>query len=169
MRELPGSKLYLKRCGLDDPSVTERILGLFAEHGIPSTRIILESHTSNVKSHLECYNRADICLDTFPYNGTTTTCEALWMGVPVVTLCGAHHACRVSTSILRTAGLGELSANNPDTYKSIVCNLAQNESFRLNLMDGIRERLVNCGLCDGASFTRKFEAAVNLMVKEKRR
>ena len=75
--------------------------------------------------HLELYNRIDIGLDTFPYHGTTTTCEALWMGVPVVTLAGQRHAARVGVSLLTNLGLGELIADTPEQYLQIAQALGQ--------------------------------------------
>src|SRR5208282_4159051 len=74
--------------------------------------------------HLALYNRVDIALDPFPYHGTTTTCEALWMGVPVITLAGQSHVSRVGVSLLSNVGLPELIAQTPEQYVSIARELA---------------------------------------------
>ena len=94
-------------------------------------------HTESYKEHLGIYNEIDIGLDTFPYNGTTTTCEALWMGVPVVTLAGDRHASRVGLSLLSNIGLPELSAKTVDEYIDKAVKLASDiEKLRF-----LRERI----------------------------
>ena len=103
------------------------------------------------------YEGVDIALDTHPYNGTTTTCEALWMGVPVVTLAGDVHMARVGASLLHSAGLDELIATDGEAYVAIAVALANDEARRRTLRTGVRERLAASALLDHAGFTRKLE------------
>jgi predicted O-linked N-acetylglucosamine transferase (SPINDLY family) len=101
----------------------------------------------------------DVALDTLPYNGGTTTCEALWMGVPVVTLAGATHAARMGASLLRAAGLPELVAGEPEDFVARAVRLASDPAALARLRGGMRERLARSPLLDGARFTYGLEAA----------
>jgi protein O-GlcNAc transferase len=112
---------------------------------------------------LALYNRVHIALDSFPYNGTTTTCEALWMGVPVVTLRGDRHASRVAASLLSQVGLTDWIADSPDDYLEIAANLAGVPSRLTELRHSLRPRVAASPLCDGRAFTRKIEAAYRTM------
>ena len=109
LKAVPGSRLLLKAKALADPATRDRVAGLFGAQGIAPDRLDLMGWVLD-GDPLETYNRVDIGLDTFPYNGTTTTCEALWMGVPAVSLVGATHAGRVGLSLLTRAGLTDLAA-----------------------------------------------------------
>ena len=113
---VPGSRLLIKSTGLADPSPRRTLLARFAAHGIDSARIETLGQTRTRDEHLRTYSRVHVALDTFPYNGTTTTCEALWMGVPVVARTGDRHAARVGESLLRTAGLAEWLARDDDDF-----------------------------------------------------
>jgi len=99
----------------------------------------------------------DIGLDPFPYNGTTTTCESLWMGVPVITLRGDRHAGRVGASILTRMGLKDMVAESQDQYVGIGIKLAQDMTALENLRADLRSRMQSSGLCDGRSFARIME------------
>jgi protein O-GlcNAc transferase len=103
LREIPDSRLLLKARGLDDPFVTSPIIDSFSARGISSDRIELRGRIEDPRGHLSLYGEIDVALDTFPYHGTTTTCEALSMGVPVVSLEGDAHRSRVGASLLATA------------------------------------------------------------------
>ena len=116
---MPSSRLIIKSRGLGEKSLHERIHQHFASRGVPADRLEIRGHEPNVISHLAAYNQMDIALDTFPYHGTTTTCEAIWMGVPVVTLAGQTHVSRVGVSLLSTVGLPELIAQSAEEYVSI--------------------------------------------------
>jgi len=95
MRNLPYSKFLLKNRRLSDNSTQTRYQGLFEKYGVSAERIIMKPHTAGRNEHMDMYNSVDIALDPFPYNGTTTTFEALWMGVPVLTIMGDRHVSRV--------------------------------------------------------------------------
>jgi len=107
LKAVPDSHLLLKSKQLADPDVKSRYLDLFEKEGIDKNRIELYSYLDKKEEHLDLYHSIDICLDPFPYNGTTTTCEALWMGVPTITLRGDRHASRVGASIMNYVGLKE--------------------------------------------------------------
>src|SRR3546814_5254225 len=97
----------------------KRIIDGFEKHGIPNRRLDLRGRMESRADHLALYASVDVALDSFPYNGATTTCEALWMGVPVVALAGERHAGRVGLSLLASAGLREMIAGGPDQYVAI--------------------------------------------------
>jgi predicted O-linked N-acetylglucosamine transferase (SPINDLY family) len=103
------------------------------------------------------YDRVDIALDTFPYNGTTTTCEALWMGVPVVTLAGATHHGRVGVSILSNVELTDQIAESPDEYVRKAVELAGDPDGLLFLRETMRDRMRRSPLMDAGRFTRSLE------------
>ena len=109
------------------------------------------------KEHLNVYNRIDIALDTFPYNGTTTACEAIWMGVPVVTLCGNSHVSRVGASLLSNIGISELVAKTPDEYIRIASDLAADLNRLQDLRKSLREMMMRSPLTDAERFTRNLE------------
>ena len=114
--------------------------------------------------HLSRYGEVDIALDVFPYNGTTTTCEALWMGVPVVTLAGSIHVSRVSASILNNVGLADLVADTPEKYLEIAQRLAVDVEKRRALRAGMRARMLSSPLLDAPGFARDLEAAYREML-----
>jgi len=156
----PHSKLCLKARPFFDSNIKNEYLKLFKEAGIDSGRLILLSSTKTTVEHLQLYNSIDIALDTFPYNGTTTTFEALWMGVPVVCIKGERHASRVSFSVLKTLGVNELVAADKQQYVNIACNLASNIEGLSALRNELRPRMSQSPLLDGREFTRKFESAL---------
>jgi predicted O-linked N-acetylglucosamine transferase (SPINDLY family) len=158
-----GSCLVLKGKALADESVAKRFCERFAAHGIGRERLEFLSHTPSTREHLEAYGRVDVALDPFPYAGTTTTCEALWMGVPVVTLAGGRHASRVGVSLLTTLGLSEIIAADPDRYLAIAAGLASDPARLAALRSTLRPRLRASALCDVASFVPKLEAAYREM------
>ena len=114
-------------------------------------------------AHLALYDRVDIALDPFPYNGTTTTCEALWMGVPVVTLRGDRHAGRVGASLLSQVGLADWIAGSTDDYLEIAAKLAGAPSLLTELRHSLRPRVAGSPLGNGSAFARKIEAAYRTM------
>ena len=105
----------------------------------------------------------DVALDTFPYHGHTTTCEALWMGVPVVTLAGRTHLSRVGVSIMRRIGLDELVAATPDEYVRKALALAGDLEKLRALRAGLRQRMRASPLLDAAGFARALESAYGKM------
>ncbi|MBM4147311.1 MAG: glycosyltransferase, partial [Nitrospira sp.] len=157
LKATPGSCLVMKAKSLSDRPTREHVLGMFAQGGIAPGRIELLSWEASIQAHLNIYNRIDIGLDTFPYNGTTTTCEALWMGVPVITLAGNPHASRVGASLLSNIGLPELVARTPDEYAAIAVNLAGDSKGLKAFREHMRDRMTYSPLCDEKRFTANLE------------
>jgi protein O-GlcNAc transferase len=154
---IPESRLFLKSRGLEDPETATRIHGSFAKHGVNEERILLDGRELSVPAHLALYHQVDVALDTFPYNGTTTTCEALWMGVPVITLAGETHVARVGASLLTHVGAASWIAPTPEEYCQKAIELALDLRRMPSLRGELRERMRNSPLCDAALFTRGLE------------
>ena len=136
---------------------------LFEKAGIVPERVELLGRLPDFSDHLSCYNRVDIALDTFPYHGTTTTCEALWMGVPVVSLAGKAHASRVGVSLLSNVGLPELVGSSEEEYVQIAVQLANNLPRLKSLHSSLRERMQKSPLTDAPRFARDVEMAYREM------
>jgi predicted O-linked N-acetylglucosamine transferase (SPINDLY family) len=164
--EVPGSRLLLKNTGFGQPSVQGSVRAVLGRAGIAEERLTFMGHTPSVAGHLAGYSGVDIGLDTFPYCGTTTTCEALWMGVPVVTLEGRTHASRVGVSLLRNVGLPELVAQSGEEYVSIAAGIAADRARLAELRATLRERMKASPLMDAPRFAREIEAAYREMWRE---
>jgi predicted O-linked N-acetylglucosamine transferase (SPINDLY family) len=160
LRAVPGSSLLLKGKALGDPAARAVVAQSLGNAGISPDRLHLLADIPDLREHLAAYSRIDIALDPTPYNGTTTTCEALWMGVPVVTLRGRLHAGRVGASLLSAAGFPEWIANSPERYVRIATALAQDRSRLASLRGRQRERVRASRLCDAITHTRALEAAL---------
>lgn len=157
--DVPAARLVLKAKQFRDPSVRDRIASMLADAGVPRERLDLRAWSRDIREALGDYGTIDVALDTLPYNGTTTTCEALWMGVPVVTLAGAGHAGRVGASLLGAAGLDELVARTPEAYCRKAIELATDPGRLSELRATLRERLGRSALLDRGGFARQVEAA----------
>jgi protein O-GlcNAc transferase len=156
---VPNSKLLLKSADLQIPATQQRIRDIFARHTIAPDRIAFSNAGLPYADHLALYNRVDIALDTFPYNGTTTTLEALYMGVPVVTQTGSVHAARVGTSLLTALALPQLIASSPDDYVQRAIALASDLPALAALRSSLRERLRQSPLVTPAPFIGHLETA----------
>ena len=135
---------------------------MFTERGIAAERITLQFWDPSPK-HLESYNLVDIGLDTFPFNGATTTCEALWMGVPVITLAGTAYHSRAGISLLSNVGLLELIAKTHDEYIGIAINLASDIEKLQLLRKSLRDRMSHSPLTDAKRFTANLEMCYRKM------
>ena len=155
---VPKSLLLLKSRALSDEPTRRRYFEMFERVGVESARLRFLPWTDK-KMHLAVYGEVDIALDPFPYNGTTTTCEALWMGVPVVALAGDRHAGRVSASILRRIGLDDLVASDQVGYVELAARLAGEATRLAELRAGMRARLEASPLMDAKGFARDVERA----------
>jgi predicted O-linked N-acetylglucosamine transferase (SPINDLY family) len=163
---VPGSRMLIKTRGIGTPAARRSILGQFEDRGVAPVRVQTQELVETKSEHLGWYGKVDIGLDTFPYNGTTTTCEALWMGVPVVTLAGRVHAGRVGASILGSLGLRELVADSPRRFVEIAAGLAADHARLVSLRAGMRERMRNSRLMDAADMAAQFEKAVRAIWQE---
>lgn len=163
LRAVPQSRLLVKSAPLTDCATTERYYGLFESQGIGRDRVELIGHTATQAEHLDLYKRLDIALDTFPYNGTTTTCEALWMGVPVVTLTGLRHSGRVGVSLLNAVEMQDWIAETPEQYVATAAKLAADLPRLTRLRAGLREHMAISPLCDGKAFAAKVEVVYREM------
>ncbi len=159
LRAVPEARLLLKSRALADGATRKRYRALFAAQGVAAERIDMAGHIESTGGHLGAYGRIDIALDTFPYNGTTTTCEALWMGVPVVTLTADRPAGRVGASLLTQAGLETAVATAPAEFFEAATALAANPQRLADLRAGLRGRLKRSCLMDRAAFARSIETA----------
>jgi predicted O-linked N-acetylglucosamine transferase (SPINDLY family) len=140
-----------------------RVAGEFAAEGIDGQRLELIGWLNKPGDHLRLYERIDLALDPFPYNGTTTSCEALWMGVPVLTLAGQRHAARVGASLLGGLGLDTYVATSIDTYVARAVELARAPASLNALRGELRDRMTGSALCDGPRFARALETAYRQM------
>ncbi|MGA2442513.1 MAG: tetratricopeptide repeat protein [Tepidisphaeraceae bacterium] len=158
-----GSRLLLKSAGAGQASVRKRLSEQFAARGVSADRIEMLGHITDVRRHLELYNRVDVAFDTFPYHGTMTTCGALRMGVPVVTLIGRAHVSRVGFSLLSQVGLPELAASDPEQYVRVAAELAGDAKRLGELRRTLRARMEASPLMDAPRFARNVEAAYRQM------
>lgn len=157
LNAVPRSHLMLKSATLADVHVRERTSERFSKHGIEADRLDLLPWTASSAEHLECYRKLDIALDTFPYNGTTTTCEALWMGVPVITLRGETHAARVGMGLLNQLGLAEFVVESPGAYVEHAASLSRDLSRLRELRGMLRARMRDAPLTDAAGFRGRLQ------------
>lgn len=162
LRQIPGSQLLLKTRAMEDEVARQLLIERFAGHGISAERLLLEGAAPRAEL-LAAYNRVDIALDPMPYGGGTTTVEALWMGVPVVTLRGRTWVGRVSESILSTIGLPDLVAGNADAYVDLAVGLATDADRRNSLRSRLRAVTEASPLFDGKRFTHNLETAYREM------
>jgi predicted O-linked N-acetylglucosamine transferase (SPINDLY family) len=163
LKRVPGSRLKLKARSFDDFGTRKYLLERFDDHGIPADRIWFEGYAVGLREHFLLYGSVDIALDTFPYNGTTTTCEALWMGVPVVALRGDSHVSRVGADILSRLGLDEWVTSSHDRYVDIAVGLAGDTERLQRLRVDLRQRMSASHLMNPKNYTAELEKAFRTM------
>ena len=164
LHAVPRSRLLLKAMQLHDRELRDAVAGRFATHGIPPERLDILPGETAPEDHLATYRRIDIALDPFPCNGVTTTCEALWMGVPVLALPGARHSARVGSSLLAQIGLHECVAASPDDYVRRAADLAADPARLATWRRTLRERLAASPLGDADDYARRVEAAYRALL-----
>ncbi len=156
LRRVPGARLYLKyRRSYGSAMLRDRVLRALGRDLAP--RVDFDDWPQTMEEHLDCYRRVDIALDSFPFSGSTTTFEALWMGVPVVTLAGDVMAARWSASMLHTLRLNELIAPAPADYITIAVALARDIGRLTEIRRRLNESVASSLLCDGPRATRHLE------------
>jgi predicted O-linked N-acetylglucosamine transferase (SPINDLY family) len=154
-----NTRLMLKNNSLNDIRVAERVAAAFEEHGVSAARLALAPFCNSTEEHLAAYNEVDAALDTFPYNGTTTTFEALWMGAPVITLRGRLHSSRTGGAILSRLGLEEFIADSLEAYIDLASSLPDRMKRLINLRPQLRTMLESSPFCKTAQQTREIEQA----------
>ncbi|KAJ8493405.1 hypothetical protein OPV22_015126 [Ensete ventricosum] len=160
---VPNSRLVVKCKPFCCDSVRQRFLSTLEQMGLESLSVDLLPLILFNHDHMQAYSLMDISLDTFPYAGTTTTCESLYMGVPCVTMAGSVHAHNVGVSLLTKVGLGRLVAKTEEEYVKLALQLASDVSALGELRMTLRELMSKSPVCDGAKFTRGLESTYRNM------
>ena len=155
LRRVPSARLFLKYYGLQNSESQNYFQSKFAARGIEPNKIVFEGSSPHHEL-LAAYNRVDIALDTQPYSGGVTTCEALWMGVPVITFTGKTFAGRHATSHLTNAGYRQFIANGEDGYVDLAVHWANQLSSLASIHSEMREELRQSSLCDTTRFANDF-------------
>jgi predicted O-linked N-acetylglucosamine transferase (SPINDLY family) len=164
---VPNSRLLLKGRDFETPDIRELLLGRMQRSGVPTDRVDLIPRTESTAEHLAQYSRVDVALDTFPYNGTTTTCEAIWMGRPVITLCGARHAARVGSSLLTQLGRNEWVAQSVSRYVDLAVTLAAVPDTIRAASSDLRSCVARSPLLNHAEQGRRFAEALRNCWRER--
>lgn len=157
LRHVPHSTLLIKERTLGERA-RGRLVAALASRGVDASRLSFAGESQRTGDHFAAYCHADIALDTYPYHGTTTTCEALWMGVPVVTLMGDTHRARVGGSILSTVGLPILACQRPEDFVRVCVDLASSRATLLQLRGSLRSMMSRSALMDAKGLARAIEA-----------
>ncbi len=163
LERVPDSRLILKSQGLSSNDIVNNILKIFAERGIDKQRIEFRHYSPNREQHWKEISDFDIALDSFPYNGTTTTCDLLWLGVPVITRSGNSHVSRTTGSILNTLGLGDWIAYSDDEFVELCVKKAADMESLAELHQSLKNRMTNSTLINVESFMPAFESALTEM------
>ena len=156
---VPGSRLLLKAPQLDDPALLPQVSARLTSAGLDLRRISLRGGSAH-HAHLASYAEIDIALDPFPYSGGLSTCEALWMGVPTVTLPGRGFASRHTLSHQENAGLSGWAAASPEAYVALAARRASDLDGLATLRAGLRAQVAASPLCDAPKFGRSLGAAL---------
>ncbi|MBS1155989.1 MAG: repeat-containing protein [Proteobacteria bacterium] len=162
LEALPDSNLLIMNREVEDPFVASALQAFFTSRGIDPARIALKG-AMNHTDYLAMHQQIDIVLDTFPYNGTTTTMDALWMGVPVLTLAGDRYCAHMAEAVLNQAGLQDWVARDRGDYVRLAVDHASNPEYLTRQRGGMRERLLNSPLLDAPLFARNFGDALRGM------
>ena len=163
LKALPGSRLVLKAKSFSNKTAYDYAMEMFTSQGIADERVELMPQKQSFTGHLDTYNLIDIGLDTFPYNGTTTTCEALWMGVPIISLAGTTHVSRVGMSILSNVGVPEFAAETGDAYVEKAVRLASDIEGLQILRKRLRGMMSDSVLTDAKRFVPALESCYREM------
>jgi len=160
---LPEAKLLLEDSAMLDEETHQRILAILSTLGISKERVTFIPYVVGHERHMDLYNRLDVALDTIPFNGGTTAFDALWMGVPLVTLEGNTTASRMGSHVLKAFERPQWVARNEEEYVAIVCALAHDVEYRKGERKTQRARMERSVLCDAIGTTRALEEAFEKM------
>mgnify|MGYP001563283921 CR=1 FL=1 len=159
LKSVPDARLMLKNQASAEPESRARFNALFSAAGVDASRIEWATVTRTREEHLERYAGVHVALDTFPYNCTTTTCEALWQGVPVVSLSGRTHRSRNGASLLNALGIHSMAAlPSVNGFVSLAIAAARSEARTISDREALRERMRESQLCDTAGLALALEA-----------
>ena len=160
LSSVPDSRLYLKTGQLDSEDICEKTRTRFAKHGISPERLLLKGKTSSAAEHLAEYNKVDIALDPFPYPGATTSIEAMWMGVPVLTLQGDRFVSLIAKSVAHYSGLADWVAIDKDDCVAKAVSFTSNLDSLSSLRAGLREQVLASSIFDAPRFAQNLEDAL---------
>jgi protein O-GlcNAc transferase len=163
LKDVPQSKLILKSSQFADKDTKGRCIKLFKKQGVSKERLNLVAMLPKPSDHMSFYGELDLALDPFPYNGTTTTFEALWMGVPTLTLSGVVHASRVGESILSRIGLESFVSYSKDEYIKLAKLKSESLDELRALRVSLRATMLSSPLCDQQDFAKQMENAYRSM------
>lgn len=158
---LPEARLVVQARGCRDPRARETISRRLLSIGMGPDRVRLRADTP-LTDFLRAHQEVDVCLDTLPWNGHTTTCHALWMGVPTITRRGERRAGRMGAALLEAVGLPSLVADDPAAFADAGRALVSDPQALAEMRSGLRNRLLDSPLCDGLAYARAFESFVEL-------
>ena len=163
LQQVPTSELVIKCRQFGKEKTLSVFTEKFRQMGIDESRLRVLDFVQSNEGHMTSYNEMDIALDPYPYNGTTTSVEAMWMGIPFIAKAGDRHSARVGASLLKSVGLDEFIANSDDEYVQKAVGLAQDREKLSEIKRTLRQRMLDSPLCDAEGFARKFEAALRQM------
>jgi predicted O-linked N-acetylglucosamine transferase (SPINDLY family) len=166
MTAVPNSRLILVRADYDSRVLCTNIASEFKKHGVDPGRLGFFNNKAKKVDHLDCYNFIDMSLDTFPVTGGTTTCDAMWMGVPVVTLVGDSYHQRISYALLSHVGLDELCTHSPEAFVQASVTLANDIDSLKFLRQNLRDVLRDSYLCDGPRYAKNFCDVMENLARE---
>ena len=156
LRQIPGSRLLLKSRAMNSARIAEEVFSLFTDCGVSRDRVIARGFETRPNDHFLTYHDIDICLDSVPYNGTTTTFDSLWMGVPVATMTGNLHVSRTTASILTQMDMTDWIAADPDQFIAVCMHHASDRDKLNNLRGHLRKTMGQSTLGDPSAFCRLF-------------
>jgi predicted O-linked N-acetylglucosamine transferase (SPINDLY family) len=166
---LPSARLVMRQYAFRFADVRDAWRARMAGIGLPPDRLDIAPYDeATPAASFAIHDDVDVCLDPLGYNGTTTTCQALWMGVPVIVVAGRAHAARVGASIMAAAGLPEFVARDADDAVEKIVSLAADGPRLAEYRRSLRDRVAANALCDAAGFARDFEAAIESVLRDPR-
>jgi predicted O-linked N-acetylglucosamine transferase (SPINDLY family) len=165
LKAVPGSRLLLKHFAFAEPRVQKDVVDRLVRAGADPALIAALPPEPTARQVLPWYQKVDIALDTFPYNGTTTICEACLMGVPMVSLHGRTPPSRVSRSLFAAVGIQDLCVDTEDQFVEVAAALAKDRARLAGLRSSLRERFLKSSICDGPGFAARMTGACEWAMK----
>lgn len=163
LNRIPEAELVIKCRPFGEEKTKEFMMDNLAKYGVDQSRVKLLGFIPSNTGHISTYDVMDVALDPFPYNGTTTSCEAMWMGVPFITRAGDRHCARVGMSLLKAVGLDDWIANSDEEYIEKAVEISKNREELIETKKALRQRMLASPLCDSRGFAEKFGKALREM------